>query len=172
MRYTTRHVIDTDLDGFWAVCLDETFGQELFRRELKFESYDIVGRETDADGMLRRTIVCTPQLALPAAATKLVGKGTFTEHGRFDPKARIYAADIVLEKRSDILRSSIEVWAEPLADGRCERVQNIENNVKMFGMGKLIERALEQEQRKTHAQTALFMNRWLAERGLAFRPRA
>jgi hypothetical protein len=58
---------------------------------------------------------------------------------------------------------SISFWsARPIEDGkRCERLIVVENSIKLFGLGAMLERMLEHTQRDGHELSAKFINKWI-----------
>jgi hypothetical protein len=132
---------------------------------LQCKTYDITER-TDEQGIVHRRIDCKPKLDLPAPVLKLIGDGSFVESGRFDPSNRRYVAEYKPNMGSDKIKANFEISVEPLDGKRCVRVQSIENTIKIFAFASLAEKIFEQVQRKLHADTAEFTNRWIRERGL------
>jgi hypothetical protein len=168
VRYTIKHSIDTDVDSFWGkLFFDPEFNRTLFLDHLGFTHYKVLEERTDADGVIHRRIDCTPKVELPAAARKIFGDSVgFIEEGRFDPKQRKYFVQVQPRMAGEKIKTTSEIWAEPLGDKRCERVVVTDNTVKVFGLGTLIEGFIEQQTRDMYARAAEFTNRWIKEKGL------
>ena len=64
------------------------------------------------------------------------------------------------------IKTTVEIWAGPLDGKRCERIVSVDNTVKVFGLGTLIEGFVEQQTRDNYAKAAEFTNRYIREKGL------
>ena len=56
-------------------------------------------------------------------------------------------------------------WVEPRGDKKIERICECEVQVKIFGVGGVVESFIEKTTRESYEKTAAFTNRWLAEKG-------
>lgn len=174
MRYTIKHLIDTDIDTFWnKVFFDPEFNRALFIEALGFTTYNVLEDKRDADGTIHRRIECVPKVELPAAARKIFGHSAgYTEIGTFDPKTRKYTVDVIANMAADKIKTKSEIWVEPratpgtLGDKRVERVVTVDNTVKVFGLGTLLEGFIEQQTRDSYNRGADFTNRWIKEHSL------
>jgi hypothetical protein len=168
VRYTFRHTIETDVDSFWdKLFMDAEFNRALFRDFLEFTSYDVLEQRVESDGTVHRRIDCTPKVDLPAAVRKLFGDNVgYVEVGRYDPTQRKYLVEAVPKIGADRVKTTSEVWVEPRGDKRCERIVTVDNTVKAFGLGTLIESFIEQQTRELYQYSADFANQWIREKGL------
>lgn len=168
MQYRITHEINTDADTFWErIFFDDAYNQALFRTHLRFNVFRVLSSETAADGTIRRRVENAPPVELPAAAKKVLGDATsYVEEGTFDPVRKRYAVNVVPATAADKIKTHAELWVEPRGDKRCERIVEISNEVKIFGIGKVVEKFIEQQTRKTYDEAAAFTNRWIAEKGL------
>jgi Protein of unknown function (DUF2505) len=168
VRYTIKHIIETDVDGFWdKLFFDDAFNRALFVDFLGFTTYETLEQRTDPDGTVHRRIDCTPKVDLPGPARKLFGDSVgFVEVGRYEPKQRRYFVEAVPRMGADRVKTTSEIWVEPAGDKRCERVVTVDNTVKVFGVGTLIEGYIQQQTRDLYQYAADFANRWLREKGL------
>jgi hypothetical protein len=168
MRYTFKHVIETDADTYWnQVFFSAEFNRALFVDFIGFEVYEVVEERRDAGGVVHRRVECLPKIELPAAFRKLFGPSVrYTEIGRYDPAARRYFVEVIPQVGADYVRTISEIWAEPCGQRRCERAVMVDCSVRVPGLGALIERYLEQQTRAAYARGAEFTNRWIRERGL------
>ena len=162
MQYTIRHTIETDVDGFWKLTFDAELLQAIHRH--LGSVCKLLEQRTDERGVLHRTLEYSAPLELPSMATKLVGDGSCTETGHFDPAAKRYRAQTVPKIGADKFQINLDLFAEPLAANRCERVLVMENIVKIIGLGPALEKILEQPQREAQDRAVAFMNAWIKER--------
>jgi hypothetical protein len=168
VRYTIKHTIETDVDSFWGkLFFDEEFNRTLFLEFLGFTHYKILEDRTEPNGERHRKIDCTPKIEMPAPMRKIFGDSVgYVEVGRFDPNARKYSVQGLPKVGGEKVKTTSEIWAEPLGEKRCERIVTIDNTVKVFGLGTLIEGFIEQQTRDLYARAADFTNRWIREKNL------
>jgi hypothetical protein len=145
--------------------LDEEFGRALHCGEFQYASYQVTERRDDANGVMLRRIEYTPKVSLPEPAVKVVGDGSYSEQGRYDP-ATGYSAQLTLKKGAKSFTTRFEIQAEPIAERRCEMIQTIDNKASILGVGGLVERMVEQAQRRTQVQVAAFIRGWIEKHQL------
>ena len=167
MRYTIKHIIETDVDTFWKLFFDAEFNRSLFVEGLHFTTYQVLEDTLEPSGAGRRRIECSPKIDLPAPARKIFGESVgYTEIGRYDATQRKYFAEVVPKVAADKLKTTSETWAEPRGDKRCERLVQVDTTVKIFGLGGLLEGFIEQQTRDQYSKAADFTNRWIRDKGL------
>lgn len=165
MSYTVSHIIDTDVDGFWQLFFDLDLARAMLQEFGNMGSFEVVEERVDGDGLRHRTVECRSNVELPDFIKNLVGDGTYTEVGCFDSKQKTYRAQCVPKVGASRFKSSFQVTVRPVDDGkRCERQTLVDNSIKMFGLGGMLEQALERAQRDAHEQSAKFINKWLETR--------
>lgn len=167
MQYRISHQLNTDVETFWRMFFEDAFNEALYRDHLKFSVFRVLSSETAADGTVRRRVESAPPVELPAAAKKVLGDATsYVEEGTFDPQRKRYTVDVIPAAAADKIKTRAELWVEARGDKRCERVVEVSNEVKIFGIGKMLEKFIEQQTRKTYDEAAAFTNRWIADKGL------
>ena len=165
MRYSIRHAFDADADTFWNVFFDADYNRVLFTEHLKFKLYHVLEFDRRADGVIVRRVECAPAVEVPAIARKIFGDATsYVEEGRFDPKAGRFTVDVRPKVGADRVQTRLEMRVEPRGERRIERIADIDNQVKVFGVGKVIEAFIENETRRTYDAAAEFTRKWLAEK--------
>lgn len=165
MRYSMTHTIETDASAFWSLFFDYDFNRNLYGSMSPF-TCDVLEQRTDDSGIVHRSMQFRPTVEVPAAVRKFVGDGAFLEVGRFDPRTAKYIAEWKLGFGGDRFQTKFEIWTEPLGDKRCDRHLTIENTVRLFGLGGLIERTIMESQRTAMTQIAEFVNGWIHEHNL------
>ncbi len=168
MRYTITHTFNTDVDTFWdKLFFDPEYNQALFQEHLRFNLYRVLELDRRADGSIHRRVECAPPIELPAVAKKVVGDSTsYVEDGVFDPKSRRFTIEVTPKVGADKIQTHLVLWAEPRGDKRLERIVEVDNSVKVFGVGKVLELFIEKQSRATYDSAAEFTNRWIADKGL------
>ncbi|MDD9945520.1 MAG: DUF2505 family protein [Myxococcales bacterium] len=167
MRYRISHMIETDPQTFWEVFFDEAYNRALSIDHLGFSRYDVLSFERHDDGRITKRIEAAPEVELPGPVKKAFGHVTsYIEAGTFDPSTSRYVVDVIPSAAADKIKTKIEIWIEPRGDKRVERMVEVDNTVKIFGVGKLVEKFLEQQTREAYSLAAEFTNRWIAEKNL------
>jgi hypothetical protein len=168
MRFTIRHVIDTDEETFWRkIFFDEPFNRELCLGHLKFEVFQVLEMSRQRDGVITRRIRNQPPAEIPAPVKKALGDSTsFVEEGRFDPAARRWRFRVIPAVAPDRIRTEGQLWVEPRGDKRIERFVEVQTTVKVFGLGRVVEELIARQTRSSYDQAAQFTNRWIREKGL------
>ena len=165
MRYTIRHTFDTDADTFWKVFFDAEYNRALFVDHLKFKSYRVLELDRRDDGSVVRRVECAPPMEVPAVARKIFGDATsYVEEGRYDPKSARFSVSVVPKVGADRVHTRVEMRVEPRGERRIERIADIDNTVKVFAIGKVIEAFIEGETRKSYDASAEFTRKWFAEK--------
>ena len=165
--FTLRDTINIDEQGFWKLFLDEEFGRALHCDHLRYASFEITEQHTDENHVFQRHIAYKPRIPdMPSHAAKLVGDGSYTEIGVYDPRSRTYTATITPNKGASHFSTHAEIRAEPLPGRQCERILTVDNKVNIFGLGRIVEKLAENTMRRASVDWAEFVNRWIRERGL------
>jgi Protein of unknown function (DUF2505) len=168
VRYQIRHTFKTDADTFWTkVFFDPEYNSALFERHLKFSVYRVLTLDKQPDGSVHRRVECAPPVEIPAVAKKIIGDSTsYVEDGRFDPKSKRFNAEVHLKAGGDKIKTKVSIWVEPRGDKQVERIAEVDNEVKVFGVGKILETFIEKQMRESYDESAAFTHKWIADRGL------
>ena len=168
MGYTVTHTIETDVEGFWKAFLDPELGQAIQDDLKEYAGFEVVEERRDEQGNLHRRINVWSKFEIPAIAQKLVGDGRYAEVGFFDNSAKRYKAKYIPNKSADKIHTDFVIYARPVNGGKhCERVIEVDNTVKVFGIGGMLASVMEKTQREVHDHSAEFTNKWLRARGQA-----
>lgn len=161
MGFTVKHIIDTDVEGHWRLFFDLELARAMHREHPNMGTFEVLEVRLE-NGLEHRRIDCRSNVELPDIVKKVVGDSSYFEVGCFDTVQKKYSAYCVPKRGADKFKTSYEVTARPIDDGkRCERVIVIENSVKLFGVGAMLERMLDNAHREAHDQSAIFINKWL-----------
>jgi hypothetical protein len=150
--------IATTVDEHWRLFMDEDYDRKQYLEGFHFPHYELVERrETDAE--ITRKIRVVPKLDLPGPVAKLLGSSfAYTEEQTFDKKTRLFRARTIPSVLSDRLSSEASVRAEPAGEGKCKRTCELSVDARIFGVGGLVESALEKNLRTGWEQAAAYMN--------------
>jgi hypothetical protein len=161
--FTMVQDIATDPDTHWKLFLDPEYDKTQYLKGFGFPSYELLEHKDGPDDVVHRIRV-TPKLDVPAVVAKVLGSSFgYTEEGTFDKKRRIWRSRLIPNILADRLRSEANVKVEPAGEGRSRRICVLSVDAKIFGIGGLVESALEKNLRQGWEQSAAFMNAWVRD---------
>lgn len=168
MRYTIRHTFNTDIDTFWdKIFFDPEYNDALFKQHLGFTEYEVLELDRKEDGSVTRRVRAVPKAEVPKAVKKVIGDSVgYTEVGRFDPRTRRFHVEVIPNAAADKIKTKLSMWVEPRGDKHVERFVEVENEVKIFGVGKVVEGVIEKQTRDNYGRAADFTNQWIKDKGL------
>lgn len=166
--FDIRHPIHASADDFWQkLFLNPEFNQALYMEKLKFTSFKIVEDRKDDNGIHHRKVVAEPKADAPGPIKKLIGDSiAYTETGTWDPKTGRYRFTVETSKMADKIKTRGEIWVEPKGEGEIERCVHMDIDVKIFGIGKMVEGFIEKSTRDSYGAAARFSNEWIEKHGL------
>lgn len=159
--FTISHEFNSDADTFWKTFFDREFNEKLYKEHLQFSHYEIVEqRETDRE--ILRKVKGTPKLNVPGPVAKLLGNGfSYVEEGKLDKATKLWSWKMIPSALGDKMRNEGVVRIEPIGPDRIRRVAEITIEVKMFGVGGLIESSAEKQLREGWDASAPFFQKWI-----------
>jgi hypothetical protein len=157
-RFTLSQNIAADVDEHWRLFLDDDVERRMYVERLHFHRYELLERrETDAE--LVRKIRVVPKLDVPGAVAKLLGDSfAYTESQTFDKKTSVFRSKIVPSVFADQLGSETVVRAEAAGPGKCRRTVDLSVEARVFGIGGLVESALEKNLRSGWVDSAAYLD--------------
>jgi hypothetical protein len=160
-RITLVQDIAGSVDDHWRLFMDEDFDRRQYLEGFGFPKYELLENH-DGEIEHRRRIRVQPKLDVPAAVAKLLGdRFGYVEEGVFDKRSRVYRAKMTTNVLSDRLFSDSVVRVDPVGEGRCKRTCELSVEAKIFGIGGLVEVALEKNLRDGWEKSAAYMNQRL-----------
>jgi len=163
LKITVEHRLNCSPDRHWELFWDPEWNQELIVKGLGFSACDCTEAVDKGDKRSRQMVV-TPKLNVPAAVAKLLGpKMAYTEKGVFDKSTGKWTFDTILSVMADRIRLGGAVTMRDHGDNRSTRVTDLWVDVRIFGLGGVIERAAETNLRDGWAKSAEWINGWLKE---------
>ncbi len=165
-NFKVDHRFPISAEAYWdTLFFDEPFNKKFYLEELGFDRYEISDEVTEADGSRSRTIKSQPKSDMPAAVKKIIGDElVYLERGRFDAKTKRYRFDIEVPKFKDKVRIKGDFWVEPDGADACRRLCEMSVQVKMFGVGGLVEGFIERQTSESYDKAAEYTLRTLAQR--------
>jgi hypothetical protein len=163
LEFSLRHEIDCSAERFWELFFDEAFTRAMIVDGLHFARCDIDPVQERGDKRMR-TMRVTPKLDVPAAVSRLLGPAlTYTEEGSYLVSKQLWTYTLRLSVLSDRIRMGGKLRIEPKGEARCLRISDLWCEVKIFGVGNMVEKAAEKNMRDGWTKSAAWMNGWLAE---------
>jgi hypothetical protein len=164
-RIQLTHLIHCDVEAYWRDFADDAFNQQLFVAEMGYPSYRVLERRDDGERLWRR-IEITPKVHLPEAVRQIVGPAlTFVEEGELDG-ARYRFRFVAPAGRfaADKATSEGVIHAER-AEGGTKRVLDLNCEIRLFGVGRMLEAAATKIAQDAYNGQAAAWNALLAKRG-------
>lgn len=163
IEFTLRNPLNCTPERHWALFFDPEWTRTLIIEGLGFSTC-VVHPVRQEGGKRHRDMEVTPKIDVPAAVAKLLGPRLgYTERATFDEGTQTWTYQHVLNVLADkiIMRGTVVV--EPLGTDRCTRVATMSVDVKIFGVGGLVEKAAEKNMRDGWNRSADWINGWLAK---------
>jgi len=166
MRVTISNDVNTDAETFWSrIFFDPEYNQALYK-SLGFPEAEVLEQRDDGGAIIRRVRV-VPKNDAPAPIRKLVGdRFSYVEEGRFDKATKRFQFRVVTSAMADKIKTEGEMRAEVVGPKLMKRVTEMTIDVKIFGIGGMVEGFVSKSTQDSYAQAAAFTNRWIAEKGL------
>jgi hypothetical protein len=167
MQFTVKHNLETDSDTFWdKIFFDDEYNRSLFLDYLRFSDYRVLSLEREDNGTIRRRLEIAPRVEIPKAIKKVLGdSANYVEEGSFDPIAKKWNFVVIPHVASNKIKTHGEMWVEARGEKRVERICVINTEVKVFGIGRLVEEIIEKQTRSSYDQAAVFTNKWIRDKG-------
>ncbi|HEY8378691.1 MAG TPA: DUF2505 domain-containing protein [Nannocystis sp.] len=172
MKFTIRHPYAIEPEAFWRdVFFDREYNEKLYREGLRFEAFEILEETSPPDGRRTRKVRVTPTIDAPAAIKKVIGDSiSYVEEGRLEitgPNTPRWISKVLPSKLADKSTIKAEMWLERTGPGQSDRVAEFDIEVKMFGVGGMLEKFLEKSMRESYQKAAEWTNQWLRSRQAA-----
>jgi hypothetical protein len=168
VKFTVRNVFDCSVDTYWgSLFFSPEYNERLYREGLGFKGFELVELTGEPGGDRHRVLKTEPAADAPAVVRKLIGDSlTYTEVGDWDAKTRLWTYAISTNKLADKLRIGGRLYAEARGENKCERIAEIEIEVKIFGVGGAVEKFIEKTTRDSYVKATAFTNAFIEEKGL------
>lgn len=163
--FTVKDIHTVSIDDYWRrVFFDESFTRELYMHALGFKRCEILSQTTHDDGRIQRKLHLEPDVKLPTAIERVLkGRMDYHEDGIWDPQDQRWRYQIVPSTMADKTKTDGAVWleADPEDSAKSVRLCRVRVEVKIFGIGMLIEQFLEQSTRENLKKAGAFTDEWL-----------
>ncbi len=162
-KFTVTNEINCNADTFWKLFLDKTFNEKLYKEVLGFPEYAITEQFETENEVVRRS-AGQPKMELPGPVAKLLGSGfRYTEEGKLNKATKVWTFKLTPSTLADKIRNEGVVRLDAIGDSKVRRIAEITIEAKIFGVGGLLESTAEKQLRDGWEQSAVYMNKWIAE---------
>ncbi|MFZ5891111.1 MAG: DUF2505 family protein [Myxococcota bacterium] len=167
--FRVEHTFNCSEETFWSkIFFDQEYNRRLFLERLKFAGWKETKHE-EHEGKVQRVVEAIPPIGeLPSALKSIVGEGAgYEERGTLDRASKRYTAEVTPNRLAD--KISVRIELSTVADGpnRCKRIAKGSVNVKIFGVGGLLEKKMIGDLEKSYSKSAEFTNEFVTEKGLS-----
>ncbi len=164
-EFTLRHHLNLSAADFWAkVFFDNTFSERIYRDGLGFRHYELQEETRFEDGRMTRVVVTEPEAKLPGPVRSVLGETIrYVEKGSYTPEDKHYRFTVEPPKLANKIELQGELWVEAIDDKSIYRVFSMRCDVKVFGVGKLVEGAIEKTTRESNDKAAAYINQAIAD---------
>ncbi|MCH2108150.1 MAG: DUF2505 domain-containing protein [Polyangiaceae bacterium] len=152
---------------FWELFRSQDYNQNIFLKRMNFPRWEITRLEEKGD-RVERTVEVEPYIGeLPPAVKKVIGERIcYREEGSLNIPEKCYELRVI----SNVLPSKILVSGsqrtEKVDEHTVNRIFEMEVQVKIFGVGGLIEKSIVADLKKGYNLGAVYTNEYIREQGL------
>jgi hypothetical protein len=168
MKSVIRDSFPISADTFWRdVFFAHDFQERLYKEALGCAKVEVIEDSGDAAGPRSRRVAFHQPIDAPGPIRKLFGDTTrMEERGTFDPKTKRWRFEVIPERMADKIRITGETWVEATADGKIERVCELDLSVSIFGIGSMVEKFMATTTAESYAKQTRFMRAFIQEKSL------
>jgi hypothetical protein len=165
MNKTIKHRFSVGKTAFWEkVYFNPDYTKGLFLEGMNCESFEVLSESGSLDTKLERQIKSTPRVDMPKALKKVLGDAiSYTESGTYDSSTGRYRFEVVTSALPGKIKISGIYWVEELGENEVERVCELSFEVKVFGVGKMIEQFIAKQYVDNQEKAANFTKAWIAK---------
>ncbi len=162
MEFRIENTFDAPPEKVWELIWDREFEKEL-QRAMNLEELKILEEIDEGDTILIRRKV-TPRISIPASFKKLIGdKISYIEENRIKKGSYYFDWTIKLNTLGDKVDAKGKFWVEPYGENGARRIIEGNIKVKLFGVGKGIEKLVVNNMKENFTKASEIMNRKLKE---------
>jgi len=165
MRFKIAGDYRVSVEEFWTeVFFVPGFIDALHRDGLKYDRFEVIEETLEDDGARSRILLAYPTLEIPRGLRAVLGKDIhYREQGTFDPKTKIWHSETALPRLGDKLQVKSQMYFTDTIEGHCVRTVEFDIQVRLFGIGRLLERFLKRTLTDAYEDARLFTNAWTDE---------
>lgn len=153
-------------EAFWRLFLSPEYARALYLGELGYRGLEVL-ETTETSRKLR----VVPKLNLPGPIASLIGDSfAYEDHGELDRARNLWTWRMVqpavlapgAKPRKNVVTTSGTLRIEPVSEGSCRRIDTLNIEAHIFGLGGVIESTAEKEAQAAWVKEFDFLKRRLA----------
>jgi hypothetical protein len=161
MKFTVEHDIDCSAERFWDLMVSTDFSRQVFA---SIGISDWEADQKDTGDVIVRNVKGRMKTDMPGPLAKFFGPSfRYTEVTRLDRVKRECHVVVTSSVMSDRIKNEQIIRVEPQGSDRCRRVTEVIHEVKVLGVGGLMERSMERITRASIDKAVDFINRWIKD---------
>jgi hypothetical protein len=147
-----RHEIFCTEEDYWAKCVwTREFNEGLYLKTLGFPRYEVQADTENGTTRSRKTLIEPPVAGLPAPLKKAMGDTlSYVEEATFDKTKRVYAFKVVPSVFADKTKVWGNLYCENWNGKSFTRVSKINVEVKVFGIGGMVESRIMEDLKRSY----------------------
>jgi hypothetical protein len=167
-RVVVEHDFECSEKAFWDTFLNTEYNREMFLEHMNFARWDLV-EIAKTDDFVDRVVEVEPYVGqLPAAVRRAVGERiAYREEGRLDRKKNTYKLRVIPGIFPGKVHVTGKQYTRPVSEHRCTRIFEADVEVKVFGIGHLIEKQIASDMRKSYESGASFTQNYMRQHGIS-----
>ena len=164
-----RHEIFCTEEDYWAKCVwTREFNEGLYLKTLGFPRYEVQADTENGNVRNRKTLIEPPVDGLPAPLKKAMGDTlSYVEDASFDKTKRVYEFKVV----PSVFGDKTKVWGNLYCEGwngkSFTRVSKINVEVKVFGIGGMVESRIMEDLKRSYDVGEKWTNDFAAAGGFS-----
>jgi hypothetical protein len=164
-----EHEFDCDEQTLWQVALfDEEYSRKLYLETLQFPRWRIVEQNVTEQSLVRKVEICPRVESVPLPIKKAFGDQLgYLEEGTFDRKTNRYSYRMIANALPEKSRIVGSMYTKPRTPTGCVRIVDLEVDVNVMLIGRMIEQKILDDTRAMHVKIAAFTRNYVRERGQA-----
>ncbi len=164
MHFEVRNVYNVSKDVFWdKIFFDERYNREAYLEGLGFAHFEIIDFEKNDDGSLERKLSLEPNVEIPDLLRKVIGQRVrYVEHGHFDPSTGRWQYRVIPSQVPDKVEIQGTIWLDKITDHSVERVCECDVNVRILGLGKMVEKLIVETTKAHYDRIYGFTQKYIA----------
>ena len=141
----------------------EEFAQAMYMKGLGFTRCDHLDMTKADDGRIHRKLRLCPAMNAPKPVQKVLGDTQqYDEVGTYDPALQTWSYEVIPATMASKVKTIGKMAVQSVADNKCTVVFEVTFDVKIFGVGKVIERFMASQFDDSLEKQKHFMDNWIA----------
>lgn len=167
-RLTLRHEYLCDEPTFWDECIfGLEFARRLYLEVLRFPGFELLAVTDEASRRTKKVRIDPPVGGLPSSVKRLLGdRFAYVEEGTLDKATGRYSYTVTPSLFADKSKTFGEVFCEPLGPRRFVRVAAISVDVRVLGIGGMLEAKILGDTKRSYETGFAFAREYLESKGL------